>query len=196
MQYSEAMVLVIDHYDSFTYNLVHEFGALGAEVEVLNFDQVTIDDVLRLAPSHLVISPGPGHPRETGASLDLIRRLYRQIPILGVCLGHQALAVAFGGEVVPAVDLVHGRSSWISHDGQGVFRGLETPLEVGRYHSWVVDSAAIPDGFEVSARTAEGLVMGMRHREYPVEGIQFHPESVLTPSGRRILGNFLQVIDS
>ena len=184
------MILLIDNYDSFTYNLAHLFGELGAEVEVRRNDAIDGDEAERLAPSHLVISPGPGRPGDAGASSEIIRRLAARIPTLGVCLGHQAIVEVFGGEVGPAKSLVHGKASVISHDGQGLFRGLPDDFIAGRYHS--LAATAIPDELEVTARDADGEVMAVRHRELPVHGVQFHPESVLTPVGPDLARNFLE----
>ncbi len=183
-----GMVLIVDHYDSFTYNLAHELGALGADPLVIPYDQVTIARVQALRPTHLVFSPGPGQASTYPETLSLIRAFLGQMPILGVCLGHQALAVALGGQVALAPELVHGKATPMTHDGQGIFAGLESPIWVGRYHSWVV--SALPPDFTMTAQTAEGMVMGMRHRSLPVEGIQFHPESILTPQGRQLLARF------
>ena len=180
---------MLDNYDSFTYNLVHLFEQLGAEVQVFRNDAITVDEAERLAPSHVVVSPGPGRPADAGISVELIRRLGPRVPTLGVCLGHQAVVEAFGGHVGQAKALLHGKSSLVEHDGKGVFAGLAQPLEAGRYHS--LAAVEIPDELEVSARTADGEVMGVRHRELPVEGVQFHPESVLTPLGPALGKNFL-----
>jgi anthranilate synthase/aminodeoxychorismate synthase-like glutamine amidotransferase len=184
------MILMVDNYDSFTYNLVHLFEELGAEVRVFRNDAITADEAERLAPSHLVVSPGPGRPRDAGVSVELIRRLGPEVPTLGVCLGHQAIVEAFGGEVGQARALLHGKASPVEHDGKGVFAGLPQGLEAGRYHS--LAATRVPEELEVSARTPDGEVMGVRHRELPIEGVQFHPESVLTPLGRDLLGNFLR----
>jgi anthranilate synthase component II len=183
------MILVIDNYDSFTYNLVHLFEQLGAEVRVFRNDAISVDEAERLAPSHVVVSPGPGRPAEAGISVELIRRLGPRVPTLGVCLGHQAIVEAFGGEVGQARALLHGKASSVEHDGKGVFAGLPQGLDAGRYHS--LAATRVPDELEVSARTPDGEVMGVRHRELPVEGVQFHPESVLTPLGPDLLRNFL-----
>jgi len=180
---------MLDNYDSFTYNLVHLFEELGAEVQVFRNDAITVEEAERLAPSHLVVSPGPGRPADAGISVELIRRLGPRVPTLGVCLGHQAVVEAFGGHVGQAKALLHGKSSLVEHDGKGVFAGLAQPLEAGRYHS--LAAVDVPDELEVSARTADGEVMGVRHRELPIEGVQFHPESVLTPLGPQIGANFL-----
>jgi anthranilate synthase/aminodeoxychorismate synthase-like glutamine amidotransferase len=184
------MILLVDNYDSFTYNLVHLFEELGAEVKVFRNDAITVDEAERLAPSHLVVSPGPGRPRDAGVSLELIRRLGPHLPTLGVCLGHQVIVEAFGGEVGQARALLHGKASPIEHDGKGVFAGLPQGLDAGRYHS--LAATRVPEELEVSARTPDGEVMGVRHRGLPIEGVQFHPESVLTPLGRDLLGNFLR----
>ena len=182
-------VLAVDNYDSFTYNLVHLFEELGAEVVVRRNDEIDADGAERLGPSHLVISPGPGRPEGSGATVEIVRRLAPTTPTLGVCLGHQSLAQAFGGTVVRHVP-VHGKITTIEHDGRTIFRGLPSPLTVGRYHSLVVADDSVPDAFEVSARGG-GVVMAIRHRELPAEGVQFHPESVLTESGKALLQNFL-----
>jgi anthranilate synthase/aminodeoxychorismate synthase-like glutamine amidotransferase len=184
------MLLLVDNYDSFTYNLAHQFAELGAEVTVLRNDEVDADEAERLAPTHLVISPGPGRPADAGATPEILRRLAPRVPTLGVCLGHQAIVEVFGGEVGRAQTLVHGKASQVTHDGRGLFAGLPEPLEAGRYHS--LAATRIPDSLEVSARTPDGEVMAVRHRELPVDGIQFHPESVLTPLGHEISRNFLE----
>jgi anthranilate synthase component II len=184
------VILLIDNYDSFTYNLAHLFGELGAEVEVRRNDAIDADEAERLTPSHLVVSPGPGRPRDAGATVDILRRLAGRVPTLGVCLGHQALAEAFGGEVGPAHELVHGKAAVVEHDGRGLFRGLPDELTAGRYHSLAV--TRVPGDYEVSATAADGEIMAMRHRELPIDGIQFHPESVLTPHGSAIALNFLE----
>jgi len=183
------MILLVDNYDSFTYNLAHLFGELGAEVVVRRNDQVDADTAERLAPSHLVISPGPGRPADAGASLEIIRRLAPTTPTLGVCLGHQAIVEAFGGEVGQARELLHGKASPVHHDGRGVFAGLPDGFEAGRYHS--LAAVRIPDVLEVTATADDGEVMAVRHRELRVEGVQFHPESVLTPLGPDLARNFL-----
>ncbi len=183
------MLLMIDNYDSFTYNLVHLFEELGAEVRVFRNDAITVEEAEALAPDQLVISPGPGRPADAGVSVELIRRLGPHVPTLGVCLGHQAIVEAFGGEIGQARALLHGKSSPVEHDGKGVFRGLPDPLDAGRYHS--LAALQIPDELEVTARTPDGEVMGVRHRTLPIEGVQFHPESVLTPLGPNLGRNFL-----
>jgi anthranilate synthase/aminodeoxychorismate synthase-like glutamine amidotransferase len=183
------VILLIDNYDSFTYNLSHLFEELGAEVTVIRNDKIDADKAELLAPSHLVISPGPGRPEGAGASVEIIKRLGPHVPTLGVCLGHQAIVEAFGGEVGQAQRLVHGKASEIAHDGRGLFSGLPDPLQGGRYHS--LAAARVPDQLEVCATTDDGEVMAVRHRELPVDGIQFHPESVLTPDGAALAKNFL-----
>jgi len=184
------MILVIDNYDSFTYNLAHLFAELGAEVDVRRSDAIDADEAERLAPTHLVVSPGPGRPAEAGATVEILGRLSGRVPTLGVCLGHQALAQAFGGEVGHARELVHGKAGLVEHDGRGLFAGLPAELIAGRYHSLAV--TRVPDEFEVSATASDGEIMAMRHRELPIDGIQFHPESVLTPHGSAIALNFLE----
>jgi anthranilate synthase/aminodeoxychorismate synthase-like glutamine amidotransferase len=183
------MILLVDNYDSFTYNLAHLFGALGAEVTVLRNDEVDADEAERLASSHLVVSPGPGRPADAGASVEIVRRLAPTTPTLGVCLGHQAIVEAFGGEVGQAKRLVHGKASEIRHDGRGLFSGLPERFDAGRYHSLAV--TRVPESLEVSATCADDEVMAVRHRELPVNGVQFHPESVLTPIGPELARNFL-----
>jgi anthranilate synthase component II len=183
------MLLMLDNYDSFTYNLVHLFEELGVEVRVFRNDAITPGEAEALAPTHLVVSPGPGRPEDAGVSVELIRRLGPTTPTLGVCLGHQAIIEAFGGEVGQARALLHGKASPVEHDGKGVFAGLPETIEAGRYHS--LAATRVPDELEVTARTPDGEVMGVRHRELPVEGVQFHPESVLTPLGPRLARNFL-----
>jgi anthranilate synthase/aminodeoxychorismate synthase-like glutamine amidotransferase len=183
------MLLMLDNYDSFTYNLVHLFEELGADVRVFRNDALTVEEAEALQPTHLVVSPGPGRPANAGISVELIRRLGPHVPTLGVCLGHQAIVEAFGGEIGQAKALLHGKASPVEHDGKGVFRGLPIPIEAGRYHS--LAALQIPDELEVTARTQDGEVMGVRHRELPIEGVQFHPESVLTPLGPDLARNFL-----
>ena len=187
-----ARILMIDNYDSFTYNLVQAFLVLGAEVEVYRNDALTPDAARALAPSHLCISPGPGTPRDAGVSMDMIRAFAGSIPVLGVCLGHQSIVEVFGGEVVRAGRLMHGKTSLVRHDGRTLFVGLSQPCEVGRYHSLIAEPARLPAVLEVSARTDEGEIMAVRHRTLTVEGVQFHPESILTPEGPEMLGRFLQ----
>ncbi len=184
------MILLVDNYDSFTYNLVHLFQELGEEVVVRRNDEIDADEAARLAPSHLVISPGPGRPEVSGATVEIVRRLAPTTPTLGVCLGHQAIVEAFGGEIGQARRLVHGKASAVSHDGRGIFAGLPPDFLAGRYHS--LAATTVPDELEVSARTDDGEVMAVRHRTLRVDGVQFHPESVLTPDGSRICRNFLE----
>ena len=184
------MILLVDNYDSFTYNLAHLFEELGAEVVVARNDAIDPDAAEALAPDHLVISPGPGRPADAGASVEIVRRLGPRIPTLGVCLGHQAIVEAFGGEIGQAKRLIHGKASSVEHDGHGLFAGLPETIEAGRYHS--LAAVRVPDTLEVSARTEDGEVMAVRHRELPIDGIQFHPESVLTPLGAEIGRNFLE----
>jgi anthranilate synthase/aminodeoxychorismate synthase-like glutamine amidotransferase len=184
------MILLVDNYDSFTYNLVHLFQELGAEVVVRRNDELDPDEAERLAPSHLVVSPGPGRPGDSGETVAIVRRLAQTTPTLGVCLGHQAIVEAFGGEIGQAQRLVHGKASAVSHDGQGIFTGLPQSFQAGRYHSLAATS--VPPELEVSATTEDGEVMAVRHRELRVDGVQFHPESVLTPEGPRLCRNFLE----
>lgn len=184
-------LLLVDNYDSFTYNLVQAFMVLGAEVEVHRNDEITVEAALASAPTHVCISPGPGTPYDAGVSMDMIRAFAGRVPVLGVCLGHQSITEVFGGQVVRNSRLMHGKTSPVTHDGRGVFAGLPQPMVVGRYHSLVAKPSSIPACLEVTATTAEGEIMGLRHRELMVEGVQFHPESVLTPEGPALLGNFL-----
>ena len=186
-------LLLIDNYDSFTYNLVQAFLVLGAEVSVYRNDALTPAAALQLAPSHLCISPGPGTPYDAGVSMDMIRTFAGRIPVLGVCLGHQSIVEVFGGKVVRAARLMHGKTSQVHHDGRTVFAGLPEPCEVGRYHSLIAAPASLPAQLEISARTAQDEIMGVRHRVLTVEGVQFHPESILTPQGPRLLDNFLKL---
>ena len=187
------MILVIDNYDSFTYNLVQQFGELGAEIEVVRNDHLTLEDVRRLNPSHIVISPGPGTPDDGGISLDVIREFGPTTPVLGVCLGHQCIGQAFGGVVDRAPKLMHGKTSQIHHTDDPLFAGMSNPFTATRYHSLVVEQPTLPDVLEVIARADDGQVMGVRHKEYPVVGVQFHPESILTVEGPKLLRNFLQM---
>lgn len=186
------MIIVIDNYDSFTYNLVQYLGELGAELRVFRNDQVTVEEVAALTPSHVVISPGPGDPSHGGVSNAVIEHLHRKVPILGVCLGHQCMGHVFGGKVTRAPRLMHGKTSMIYHDSRGLFDGLPNPFEATRYHSLIVEEP-LPHDLQVTAFTAEGEVMGLRHRLYPMEGVQFHPESILTRHGKEILRNFLEL---
>lgn len=187
------MLLMIDNYDSFTYNLVQYFGELGEDVRVYRNDTVALEEIAALEPRRIVISPGPCTPREAGISVPAIREFAGRFPILGVCLGHQSVGVAFGGEVIRADRLMHGKTSMIHHDGKTIFRGLPNPFEATRYHSLLVNRANLPDCLEVTAETAEGEIMGLRHRTLGVEGVQFHPESILTTAGKDLLRNFLKL---
>ncbi len=190
------MVFVLDNYDSFTYNLVQYLGELGAEVEVRRNDQVTVEQVEALAPERIVVSPGPCTPSDAGISVELIRRFAGRVPVLGVCLGHQAIGEAFGGKIVRAKNLMHGKTSRVDHDGKTIFAGLASPMTATRYHSLIVSDQGLPPELEVSAHTIEQdgtkVIMGLRHRRFPVEGVQFHPESVLTDQGKRLVENFLK----
>jgi anthranilate synthase/aminodeoxychorismate synthase-like glutamine amidotransferase len=185
-------LLLVDNYDSFTYNLVQAFLVLGADVLVHRNDAITIEQAQALQPTHLCISPGPGTPRDAGVSMDMIRAFAGRIPVLGVCLGHQSIVEVFGGEVVRAGRLMHGKVSPVQHDAHGVFAGVPQPMDVGRYHSLIARPETLPAILTITARTQEGEIMGVRHRELNVEGVQFHPESVLTPAGPLLMGNFLQ----
>ena len=186
------MLLMIDNYDSFTYNLVQYFGELGERVTVYRNDQLTLNDIDALAPSHVVISPGPCTPNEAGISVDLVREYGARIPILGVCLGHQSIAQAYGGNIVRAPTLMHGKTSMISHEGESLFGEIPTPFQATRYPSLVVEESSLPDCFEITARADDGEIMGIAHRAHPVVGVQFHPESILTQYGHKMLHNFLQ----
>ena len=185
------MLLLLDNYDSFTYNVYQLISALGAEIEVVRNDAATVGELASRNYSGVVISPGPGEPKDAGVTEDLIRTMKGVVPILGVCLGHQAIGEVFGAKVVRAPKIVHGKTSSIRHDGEGIYRGLPQPFDVGRYHSLVVERETLPDCLTVSAETEDGVIMGVRHKEYDVEGVQFHPESILTPDGRKLLKNFL-----
>jgi len=187
------MLLVIDNYDSFTYNLVQYFGELGADPQVKRNDAITPEEVEKLKPKRIVISPGPGRPEDGGISMELIRRLGSRVPLLGVCLGHQCIGEVYGGKVVRAGRLMHGKTSPIQHDGKGVFAKLPNPFEATRYHSLIVEKESVPGCLEVSAETVEGEIMGLRHKEYPVHGVQFHPESILSKEGKDLLANFLSL---
>ncbi len=186
------MLLMIDNYDSFTYNLVQYLGELGEEVVVRRNDEVTLDEIAAMAPDRIVISPGPCTPKEAGISVPVIERFAGEIPLLGVCLGHQSIGQAFGGRIVHARELMHGKTSDIAHEGQGVFRDLPNPLRATRYHSLVIERDSLPDCLEVTAWTPDGEIMGVRHKTLPVEGVQFHPESILTEHGHELLRNFLE----
>jgi anthranilate synthase/aminodeoxychorismate synthase-like glutamine amidotransferase len=185
------MVFVLDNYDSFTFNLVQYMGELGADVLVRRNDELTPEQVEALHPDRIVLSPGPCTPQDAGISIDLIRHMAGKVPILGVCLGHQAIGAAFGGNVIRAPKLMHGKTSDVRHDGRTIFTGLDSPMTCTRYHSLIVEEKSLPSDLEISARTADGTIMGLRHRRYPVEGVQFHPESVLTDHGKRLIRNFL-----
>jgi anthranilate synthase/aminodeoxychorismate synthase-like glutamine amidotransferase len=186
-----SRLLLIDNYDSFTYNLVQAFLVLGADVRVYRNDAITVGEALALAPTHLCISPGPGTPYDAGVSMDMIRAFAGKVPVLGVCLGHQSIVEVFGGKVVRAGRLMHGKTSPVRHDGRTLFEGLPQPCEVGRYHSLIANPGSLPADLEVSGQTPEGEIMGVRHRSLMVEGVQFHPESILTPDGPRLMQNFL-----
>ncbi|MCC5643332.1 aminodeoxychorismate/anthranilate synthase component II [Nostoc sp. CHAB 5824] len=197
------MIIVIDNYDSFTYNLVQYLGELAAEfpvaddIQVFRNDKISIDEIRALKPEAVVISPGPGRPEDAGISLELIEKLGQELPILGVCLGHQSIGQVFGGKIIPAPELMHGKTSQVSHTGVGVFRGLENPLTATRYHSLVIERETCPDVLEITAWVEDNTIMGVRHRNYPhIQGVQFHPESVLTSSGKQLLRNFLEQLQS
>ena len=190
---SVARILLIDNYDSFTYNLVQAFMALGAEVFVYRNDTISIKAAQALEPTHLVISPGPGRPEDAGCSLQMIGAFAEQVPVLGVCLGHQCLVSSFGGNIVRAKRLMHGKTSMAKHDGNTLFEGLSNPFEVGRYHSLCAEHESLPDELQLTAQTERGEIMGVRHKSLPLEGVQFHPESVLTPEGDRLMANFMRM---
>lgn len=187
------MVFVLDNYDSFTYNLVQYMGELGAEMTVRRNDELTVDEVEALEPDRILLSPGPCTPQEAGISIDLVRHFAGKVPILGVCLGHQAIGAAFGGDVVRAPQLMHGKTSDVAHDGKTIFSGIQSPMTCTRYHSLIVAEKGLPDELEITARSADGTIMGLRHRKHVVEGVQFHPESVLTQDGKRLIKNFLEL---
>ena len=186
------MILVIDNYDSFTYNLVQYLGEMGVQIEVARNDELTVEEILKKKPDHLVISPGPCSPKEAGISVDIIKKIGGKIPILGVCLGHQSIGYAYGGDIIRAKKLMHGKTSQISHDGKGVFKGMPNPFKATRYHSLAIKKETLPDCLVVTAESEEGEIMGVRHKSLPVEGVQFHPESILTESGRILLRNFVE----
>jgi anthranilate synthase/aminodeoxychorismate synthase-like glutamine amidotransferase len=190
--FGHVRMLLIDNYDSFTYNLVQAFAAMGANVMVYRNDALTVDESKELDPTHLVISPGPGRPEDAGVSLGMIGAYAGEIPVLGVCLGHQSIVQQLGGEIVRAERLMHGKTSMVTHDGKTIYRGLTNPFEVGRYHSLCAERESLPDELVVTAQTDRGEIMGVRHRELPVEGVQFHPESVLTPEGNALMANFMR----
>jgi len=185
------VLLILDNYDSFTYNLVQYFGELGCEPVVRRNDAISVDEIAKLKPTHICISPGPGRPAEAGISEEVVRRFASSVPLLGVCLGHQCIAEVFGGQVVQAERLMHGKTSEIHHDGSGVFAGLPNPFSATRYHSLIVAPESLPNELAISAKTAEGEIMGLQHREFPLHGVQFHPESILTGQGKKLLANFL-----
>lgn len=187
------MILMIDNYDSFTYNLVQYMGELGADIQVHRNDEITLDEIESLAPEKIVVSPGPCTPDKAGVSVDVVKRFAGKIPILGVCLGHQSVGQAFGGEIIKAGRLMHGKTSMIHHDGKTLFKNLPNPFEATRYHSLVLNRKTLPDCFEISAESDDKEIMGIRHKEISVEGVQFHPESILTTSGKELLGNFLHM---
>src|SRR5436190_1686326 len=187
------MLLVIDNYDSFTYNLVQYLGELGEQIEVRRNDEAGVDELTALKPERIVISPGPGTPDDAGISMEVIKRFGGDVPILGVCLGHQSIGQVFGGRVVRAPKLFHGKSSRVQHDGRAIFQGITQDFTAGRYHSLIVDQAGLPECLEVSARTPDGIIMGLRHRTMKIEGVQFHPESIMTTEGKKLLANFLNL---
>ena len=187
-----SKILVIDNYDSFTYNLVQYLGELGQEIEVVRNDKATVEEIEAMKPDRIVISPGPCTPNEAGVSVELVQKLGPKIPILGVCLGHQAIGQALGGKVVRAPVLMHGKTSEIKHNGEGVFRGLPSPLTATRYHSLIIERETLPETLAITAETEEGTIMGVKHKEWPLEGVQFHPESVLTTTGKDMLKNFIR----
>jgi len=187
------MILMIDNYDSFTYNLVQYMGELGADIEVRRNDEITVDEIASLAPEKIVVSPGPCTPDKAGVSVDVVKRFAGKIPILGVCLGHQSVGAAFGGEIIKARRLMHGKTSMIHHDGKTLFKNLPNPFEATRYHSLVLNRKNLPDCFEISAESDDKEIMGIRHKELLVEGVQFHPESILTVNGKELLGNFIHM---
>jgi para-aminobenzoate synthetase component 2 len=194
--FDDVRMLLIDNYDSFTYNVVQAFAALGADVTVHRNDAITVEEAFELDPTHLVISPGPGRPEDAGVSLDMIAAFAERVPVLGVCLGHQCLVHHFGGEIVRAERLMHGKTSMAKHDGKKIFEGLPQPFEVGRYHSLCALPESLPDVLELTAETDRGEIMGVRHKTLPLEGVQFHPESVLTPDGEQLMTNFLRMTKS
>ncbi|MBN2319035.1 MAG: aminodeoxychorismate/anthranilate synthase component II [Acidobacteria bacterium] len=189
------MILVIDNYDSFTFNLVQYLGEMGRELKVFRNDEISVPEIAELAPGSIVVSPGPGRPEDSGIIIDAIKEFAGKIPILGVCLGHQAIGAAFGGRVVSAPTIMHGKTSDVHHDGRTIFRDLPEPFRATRYHSLVVEPKSVPDCLEVSAKTEDGIIMGLRHREMIVEGVQFHPESILTDVGKQMLSNFVNLAE-
>jgi anthranilate synthase/aminodeoxychorismate synthase-like glutamine amidotransferase len=187
------MILMIDNYDSFTYNIVQYLGQLGADVIVRRNDETSLEEIEELKPEAIFLSPGPCSPKEAGITVDVIRHFHKTIPLMGICLGHQAIGYAFGGEVVRAERVMHGKTSPVINDGQTIFKGLPSPFTAGRYHSLIIERSSLPSCLAVSAETEDGEIMAVRHRDYPVEGVQFHPESILTPQGKRIIRNFMDV---
>jgi len=187
------MILVIDNYDSFTYNIVQYLGEMGVEIQVVRNDEITVEEILRRKPDHILISPGPCSPKEAGVSVDVIKRLAGKIPILGVCLGHQSIGYAFGGDIIRAKKLMHGKTSQITHDGKGVFLGLPNPFRATRYHSLVIKRETLPECLTITAESEDGEIMGVRHKTLSVEGVQFHPESILTEAGKDLLRNFVEL---
>jgi len=187
------MILMIDNYDSFTYNIVQYIGELGAKLKVVRNDEITVEQITRLNPERIVISPGPGRPEAAGISVDLINSFAETIPILGVCLGHQCIGYAYGGKIIRAKKLMHGKTSMIRHHNKGIFKGIKNPFEATRYHSLVIEKKSMPDCLDVTARTSDGEIMGLRHKKLPLWGVQFHPESILTTEGKKILNNFLKL---
>tara|TARA_R110002096_G_scaffold29497_2_gene88715 strand:- start:21851 stop:22450 length:600 start_codon:yes stop_codon:yes gene_type:complete len=192
-EFSRVRMLLIDNYDSFTYNLVQAFAAHGADVMVYRNDAVSVEDALALEPTHLVISPGPGRPEDAGVSLEMVAAFAGAVPVLGVCLGHQCIVQQQGGSIVRAERLMHGKTSHIEHDGKTLFAGITNPFEVGRYHSLCAENESLPESLSISASTTNGVIMGVRHTSLPIEGVQFHPESVLTPEGDRLMTNFMRM---
>jgi anthranilate synthase/aminodeoxychorismate synthase-like glutamine amidotransferase len=188
------MILMIDNYDSFTFNIVQYLGQMGEDVQVFRNDRIALEEIKKLKPQAIFLSPGPCSPREAGITVEVVRNFYTSVPIMGICLGHQSIGYAFGGDIVRAEHIMHGKTSMILNDGKTIFAGLPNPFSAGRYHSLIVKKDTLPDCLGISAQTVEGEIMGLRHRQYPVEGIQFHPESVLTPQGKRIIRNFLKYI--
>lgn len=186
------MILMIDNYDSFTFNIVQYLAQMGEDVRVFRNDRITLEEISRLNPQLIFLSPGPCSPVEAGITVEVVRNFHKSVPIMGICLGHQSIGFAFGGEIVRARQIMHGKTSLMRNDGKTIFTGLPNPFSAGRYHSLVVKRETLPDCLEISAETEDGEIMGLRHRQYPVEGIQFHPESVLTPQGKRIIRNFLK----
>ncbi|HOW56600.1 MAG TPA: aminodeoxychorismate/anthranilate synthase component II [Smithellaceae bacterium] len=187
------MILMIDNYDSFTFNIVQYLAQMGEDVRVYRNDKITLDEIKKLKPAAIFLSPGPRSPREAGITVEVVQSFYQSVPLLGICLGHQSIGFAFGADIVRAERIMHGKTSMIENDGKTIFAGLPNPFSAGRYHSLIVKRETLPSCLEISAETAEGEIMGLRHRQYPVEGIQFHPESVLTPQGKRIIRNFLKI---